>query len=144
MLILLLALNLKANVYQLDFNQSEIRIATTDTRFTEIKGCIELNENFQHSKLKWLADNMSFASTKISGDPENFTLQGKLTIDGEDFEVDFHGRFIGVYRGPHQNKVVWIAKTKIKNGPEVELILLGRRPNNATMTVFEDVQEIVR
>jgi polyisoprenoid-binding protein YceI len=138
----------EAGTYQVDSTHSKIGfeiphlvISTVDGKFDQSEGTLDLNENFEKSKVKASVDigsidtglekrdthlkspdffdaakypKMTFESTSIAGSTDSFKLTGNLTIKGVTKKVTFDGKYLGtVADGFGNQKAAFTAKTKI-------------------------------
>ncbi|MES3036932.1 MAG: YceI family protein [Bdellovibrionota bacterium] len=124
------------------FEIPHLVITTVEGNFRKFDGKIELAQKFTDSKVEATVDTssidtgvadrdkhlrsadffdvekhpkMTFKSTSISGDPENFKLEGDLTIKGVTKRVTFDSKFLGQVKDAYGNlKSAVNATTKIK------------------------------
>lgn len=123
------------------FEIPHLVISTVEGRFTDYKGNIVLDKRFARSKFNVTINTKSidtsvakrdehlrsadffevekypeikFVSTKVSGDPEKFSVKGNLTIKGVTKPVTLEGQFLGMVKDGFGNeKAAFSAKTKI-------------------------------
>lgn len=98
------ATNLPTSIrVELDADSIETRVADRDAHLRSA----DFLHAEQHPKI-------TFVSTKISGTPEAFTIDGDLTIRGTTKPVSLHGAFDGRMQDPWgYDRVAYTASTKI-------------------------------
>lgn len=142
------AIEYSEGLYKLDSNHSKIGfeiphlvISTVEGRFTQVDGTIQLNADFEKSKVEvgvTVASvdtgvpqrdehlrspdffdvknfpRMSFISTQIKGKLESFELIGDLTIHGVTKRVTFNTRYLGIVgNGYGYDVAAFIGQAKI-------------------------------
>lgn len=141
-----------AGAYKID-PSTELVINTADGSMSQLDGCIEMNENFEKSRVLLFDDKaepkIKFTSTGIKGTLEKFNLKGDLTLNGVTKQVVFDTRYLGVVAdGYGHDKAAFIGRTKIytQSGEEisVDLRLLATRPSKSTEELYETVYHMVK
>lgn len=126
---------------KIGFEIPHLVISTVEGTFKQYSGKVEVNDNFSKSKVSATVEipsidtgigqrddhlrsadffdaekhpKMTFQSTKITGTPEKFELEGDLTIKGNKKRVKFSGKYLGaVVDGYGNQKIALQASTKI-------------------------------
>lgn len=122
-------------MYQIDQVHSKI---VCFEKSVSIHGHVELNEEFNTSKLVVDSKEVAFESSEFSGTLDNFEVKGVLTYKGTSTPVILKGRYFGMINNEFGKKAAF----NFYND-DLNLKVFASKPSDTTTALFREVQDIV-
>lgn len=124
-------------LYQIDSTNSHLEIAEEQKT---ISGLIDINEVFTLSKFEFQTGQGKFISTSVSGDLQDFVVNGLIITKDETINAKFHGVYFGTNeREGGYEKILF----KLESDKCVSSVW-AQRPKPSTSELHRTVREIVQ